>query len=71
MVEHAKNEKRRRLLQSRAEMNARLAKIKAKEDKAKQRFERGEPPVKRAVRLVLLFFAPCLLLTCSSENRER
>lgn len=47
MVEHAQKRRREEALQRRVELNERLAKVKAKEKRAKERFESGEPRYKR------------------------
>lgn len=49
MVASAREQKRKLLLQERAEREARLTRIREKEEKARLRFEYGEPPKKRQV----------------------
>ncbi|KAI9722840.1 MAG: ATP-dependent DNA helicase chl1 [Chrysothrix sp. TS-e1954] len=47
VIDHAVNQRRTEALQQRKDLNARLAKIKAREDRARARFESGERPHKR------------------------
>ncbi|KAI9812801.1 MAG: ATP-dependent DNA helicase chl1 [Phylliscum demangeonii] len=47
IIEHAKEQRRQALLQRRADLDARLAKIRARERKQRERFEKGEPVQKR------------------------
>ncbi|KAF2088523.1 DNA repair helicase [Saccharata proteae CBS 121410] len=47
MLEHARQEKRRVALQQREELEARLAKIRVKERRLRERYESGEPLQKR------------------------
>lgn len=47
ILEHARQEKKQAMLRQRAELEKRLALIRAKEKRAKERFERGEPRYKR------------------------
>ncbi|KAK5125880.1 ATP-dependent DNA helicase chl1, partial [Cryomyces antarcticus] len=47
MLEHARKEKRRNALQQRADLETRLAKIRAKEKRLKERYQNGEPQQKR------------------------
>lgn len=49
MLEHAREEKRRAALQQRAALEERLAKVRAKERKLKERYDNGEPRFKRQV----------------------
>lgn len=46
MVEHEKSERRRAILDRRQELEKRLAKIRAKEEQQKQRYQNGEPAAK-------------------------
>ncbi|EKG22592.1 Helicase-like DEXD box c2 type [Macrophomina phaseolina MS6] len=56
MLEHARKEKRRAALQQRAELEERLANVRAKERKLKERYENGEPLFKRQVRCLPRIF---------------
>lgn len=47
MLEHAQKQRRQEALRRRQELNDRIAKIKAKEKRAKERYENGEPRYKR------------------------
>ncbi|KAI9654589.1 MAG: ATP-dependent DNA helicase chl1 [Alyxoria varia] len=47
MADHARAQKKKLALQRKADMNDRLAKIRAKEERARQRYESGEPAQKR------------------------
>ncbi|KAL0257637.1 ATP-dependent DNA helicase chl1 [Diplodia seriata] len=47
MLEYAREEKRRTALQQRADLEDRLAKVRAKEKKLKERYSNGEPHFKR------------------------
>jgi len=47
VLEHAQKQRKEEALHRRQELNERLAKIKAKEKRAKERFEDGEPRYKR------------------------
>lgn len=49
MVASAREQKRKLLLQNRAEREAKLTRIREKEEKARLRFEKGEPVRKRQV----------------------
>lgn len=51
MLEHARQEKRQAALRRRADLEERLAKIRAKERKMRERYENGEPRFKRQVCL--------------------
>jgi len=50
--EHAKNEKKNSLIEKRAEFEARLKRIRAKEARQQKRFENGELESKRIVWFV-------------------
>ncbi|KAJ9648856.1 ATP-dependent DNA helicase chl1 [Coniosporium tulheliwenetii] len=47
IVEHAREQKRQAALRERADLEARLAKIRAKEKRLKERYENGEPTHKK------------------------
>ncbi|KAL5113796.1 ATP-dependent DNA helicase chl1 [Pleosporales sp. CAS-2024a] len=47
LVEHAQKQRKHEALRRRQELNERIAKIKAKEKRAKERYENGEPRFKR------------------------
>lgn len=49
MLEYAREEKRRTALQHRADLEDRLAKVRAKEKRLKERYANGEPRFKRQV----------------------
>ena len=49
MIEHDRNHKRRALLQRRQDREKKLARIRAKEERIKQRIDNGQPPQKRVV----------------------
>ena len=49
MVASAREQKRKLLLQDRADREARLARVREKEERARRRYEDGEPPLKRQV----------------------
>jgi chromosome transmission fidelity protein 1 len=47
ILEHAQKQKKQEALRRKQELNDRIAKVKAKEKRAKERFENGEPRYKR------------------------
>jgi chromosome transmission fidelity protein 1 len=47
ILEHAQKQKKQEALRRKQELNERIAKVKAKEKRAKQRYESGEPRFKR------------------------
>ncbi|KAI9886565.1 MAG: hypothetical protein M1823_001607 [Watsoniomyces obsoletus] len=47
IIEHARNQRRQALLQQKTDLETRLSKIRAKEERARQRFENGEPARKK------------------------
>lgn len=49
MIASAREQKRKSLLQERQVQEAKLARIREKEEKARLRYESGEPPKKRQV----------------------
>jgi chromosome transmission fidelity protein 1 len=51
MLEYARKQARKDALQRKEELEARLAKIRAKEKRIKERYENGEPQNKRRVGL--------------------
>ena len=50
MVQQAKDQKRRSMLRQKADTEARLRKIREREEMSRRRFERGEPVHKKTVR---------------------
>ena len=50
MIEHAKEQRRQSLMRQRADLEARLAKIRAKEERARQKAEDGGSFYKKLVR---------------------
>ncbi len=50
MLEHEREEKRQAVLQKREDLEKRLARVPAKEEKMRLRMQNGEPPAKRVVR---------------------
>lgn len=65
MIEHAETQKRHEAIHRRDQQEARLAKIRQKEERAKARFESGEPPYKRQVSEV------SLIHRAESDSRTR
>ncbi len=53
MVEHSRQRRRQDALQRNADQEAKLAKIRAKEGRARIRYESGEPPSKKIVCIKL------------------
>ena len=53
MVEHSRQRRRQDALQRNADQEAKLAKIRAKEGRARDRYKFGEPPHKKIVRIKL------------------
>jgi hypothetical protein len=49
MIASSREERKKLLLQERADLEAKLARIREKEEKARQRYDNGEPPRKRQV----------------------
>lgn len=50
MLEHARQQKRNAAMSRQADLESRLERIREKENRAKSRFEAGEPPSKRQVK---------------------
>lgn len=59
MREHAQRERRSKALRNREELEARLAKIRSREKRMRERQRNGEPKHKRAVGLVCLCLKSC------------
>jgi len=53
MVASAREQKKKLLLQDRADREARLARVRDKEERARRRYENREPPQKRQVCYIL------------------
>lgn len=71
VLEYLRKEKEEALIRSKRELEGRLAKIRAKELRQKQRYERGEPRQKKLVGL-LAFQRECIeALIAYAEKRIR
>lgn len=51
MVQHATKQHREAAVQRKADLELRLSRIRAKEERARARFEAGEPAFKKQVRV--------------------
>ena len=65
MVEHAREEQRQRLLRHRHDLEARLVKIREREQREKERYAKGIPVQKKTVRWTLLISQKSLMETAT------